>query len=315
MEGDPDFYDVLGLTVTSTIQEINKAYRKKALTCHPDKVAKGDTKSADLFLLLTRAVETLTDAAKRRAYDEHHRARVAQKARAATLDASRKRGRDALEERERAAQVRRGQERADEEAKKNELERLRAEGLRRMKELERMMDAEMAGTSAAAGVGVGSEPRLGAEKVAPRAPAEDEDVHGLSVLVKWNRKKQTFTQDEVVAILGAYGELDAMTMKTFTLVTFRRGESVRAVMEAKDRVEALRCFTIEPAEQMLAGKKSGGGGGNAAGKAKTEEKEVKPLSGFSYTAPTVHASDPGYEAHILEKMRRKKRKGGMVEAS
>lgn len=41
---EEDYYGILGIDPGATDAQINKAFRKKALTCHPDKV--GDDKEA-----------------------------------------------------------------------------------------------------------------------------------------------------------------------------------------------------------------------------------------------------------------------------
>lgn len=59
-----NYYDVLGVSRDSSVDEIKKAYKKAALLHHPDKG--GDTEK---FKECGAAVETLTDERKRAAYD------------------------------------------------------------------------------------------------------------------------------------------------------------------------------------------------------------------------------------------------------
>lgn len=59
-----DYYEVLGLNKSCSIDDIKKAYRKLAMTHHPDKG--GD---ADTFKEITEAYETLSDKDKRHKYD------------------------------------------------------------------------------------------------------------------------------------------------------------------------------------------------------------------------------------------------------
>ena len=63
-----DLYELLGVEVTSDEKNIKKAYRKKALTCHPDKNP-DDKKAIELFHQLSDALEVLTDENTRKAYD------------------------------------------------------------------------------------------------------------------------------------------------------------------------------------------------------------------------------------------------------
>eukprot|EP00440_Ansanella_granifera_P069711 gb/GFBE01075635.1/.p1 GENE.gb/GFBE01075635.1/~~gb/GFBE01075635.1/.p1 ORF type:complete len:403 (+),score=85.04 gb/GFBE01075635.1/:1-1209(+) len=61
-----NYYDILGISRDATAEEIKKAYKKAALTHHPDKG--GDTEK---FKECSAAVETLTDDRKRAAYDSN----------------------------------------------------------------------------------------------------------------------------------------------------------------------------------------------------------------------------------------------------
>ncbi|KAI7756965.1 hypothetical protein M8C21_001517 [Ambrosia artemisiifolia] len=63
-----DPYEVLGVSVTSTDQQIKTAYRKLALKYHPDKNA-NDPKAADMFNEITYSYNILSDPDKRNQYD------------------------------------------------------------------------------------------------------------------------------------------------------------------------------------------------------------------------------------------------------
>ena len=77
-----DYYRVLQVSRDASSAEIKAAYRKAALTCHPDRHA--STGSADSqasmatkFAQITEAYETLSDVHRRRVYDRDGRSAAA----------------------------------------------------------------------------------------------------------------------------------------------------------------------------------------------------------------------------------------------
>lgn len=65
-----DYYEVLEITKTATVEEIKKAYRRSALKYHPDKNP-GDKDAEFRFKECAEAYEVLSDADKRSRYDRH----------------------------------------------------------------------------------------------------------------------------------------------------------------------------------------------------------------------------------------------------
>ncbi len=70
-----DYYEILGVTKSSTADEIKKAYRKMALQYHPDK-NQGNKESEEKFKEAAEAYEVLSDQAKKSRYDQFGHAGV-----------------------------------------------------------------------------------------------------------------------------------------------------------------------------------------------------------------------------------------------
>ncbi|MDW7982131.1 MAG: J domain-containing protein [Thermomicrobium sp.] len=79
-DGDPtiDYYQVLGVPLTATPEEIRRAYRQAIRSCHPDHVREPDRRrvAEERTKLLNAAYSVLSDPERRRAYDERLRQRA-----------------------------------------------------------------------------------------------------------------------------------------------------------------------------------------------------------------------------------------------
>ncbi|KAM9708817.1 dnaJ homolog subfamily C member 17 isoform 2-T2 [Menidia menidia] len=133
-----DLYGLLGIEGTATTKEIKKAYRQKALTCHPDKNP-DNPKAAELFHQLSQALEVLADAAARAAYDKICAAKKQAEERNKKLDDKRKKIKLDLEARERRAEAQSQEEVQITRTLEEEIARLREEGSRQLEEEQRLI--------------------------------------------------------------------------------------------------------------------------------------------------------------------------------
>ncbi|XP_015413046.1 PREDICTED: dnaJ homolog subfamily C member 17 isoform X2 [Myotis davidii] len=192
-----DLYALLGIEEKAADKEVKKAYRQKALSCHPDKNP-DNPRAAELFHQLSQALEVLTDAAARAAYDKIRKAKKQAAERTQKLDERRKKVKLDLEARERQAQA---QDEEEEESRstrtlEQEIERLREEGSRQLEKQQRLMQEQIRQER---------EQRL-------RGKAENPEGKGTPKLkLKWKCRedgsKGGYSRDVLLQLLQKYGEV------------------------------------------------------------------------------------------------------------
>ncbi|XP_061552189.1 dnaJ homolog subfamily C member 17 isoform X2 [Phycodurus eques] len=200
-----DLYGLLGIENTATAKEIKKAYRQKALKCHPDKNP-DNPKAAELFHQLSQALEVLTDAAAKAAYDKICAAKKQAEERNRKLDDKRKKIKLDLEARERQAEAHTQDEVQITRTLDEQITRLREEGSRQLEEEQRLIreqiqrereEQQNTGDYIHRNSGLG---RCSSSNVTPK------------LKLKWKCKKDDCTnggycQDFILKLLRKYGDV------------------------------------------------------------------------------------------------------------
>ncbi|XP_017469123.1 PREDICTED: dnaJ homolog subfamily C member 17 [Rhagoletis zephyria] len=209
---DANLYELLGIELEAEQAEIRKAYRKKALECHPDKNP-DNPKAAELFHELSKALEILSDASARSAYDKVLKAKKASELRNKQLDSKRQKFKADLEQRERDAlytlfskQPYPTAPKSDEEVLQDQIERLRREGSKLLEEEQRLMREQLLRTVAET-------------QKTKAATSFDSSAHRIKI--KWKAEKKDpnnggYTQEKLQNFLKKYGELVALVMSKKT---------------------------------------------------------------------------------------------------
>lgn len=283
--------------------QIRKAYRKKALACHPDKNP-DNPKAAELFHELSKALEVLLDTTARAAYDRVIQARKAAEVRNKQLDSKRQKFKSDLEERERSADLNTARRqtcstvaKSDEEVLKEEIERLRSEGSRLLEEEQRLMQQQLA------------EERLNRVNRKAHDPCTKYSINTLRAVyvfvsdwnsaehrikIKWSAAKSDpsnggYSSDILQKFLQKYADLEAFVMSS------KRNGS--AMVEFKTQDGAEMAINYER--------------GLAANPLTLEWIGAPPRSKTATGSSTVSESD--FESVVLRQMRHAEERKRLIE--
>ncbi|CAD7092102.1 unnamed protein product [Hermetia illucens] len=278
---DVDFYGLLAIDISASEAEIRKAYRKKALECHPDKNP-DNPKAAELFHELSKALEILSDASARAAYDKVLNAKKAAELRNKQLDSKRQKLKAELEQREREANSKlvKGPsksynvQKTPEEQLKDEIERLRKEGSRLLEEEQELMRQQL------------REERL------KREHHFDSSQHRIKI--KWKAAKDDPTN-------GGYNE---ETLRTYLK---KYGEIVAMVVSSQKKGSALVEFKTQDAGEMAVSYEKG----NLANPLTLQWIGNPPSKHGSSSTSSI--TDRDYESLVLRQMRQAEERKRLIE--
>ncbi len=215
-----DLYLLLNVTLEATEKEIVKAYRKKALKCHPDKNP-DNPKAAEEFHELSKALEILTDESARAAYDKALKAKKAAELRHRVLNSKRKKFKEDLEAREKLAQTE--TEIVVTHNLEAEIERLRKEGSKLL-EQEKIRLLE----------------ELNKPQDSPKPDESEEEKPAPRLKVKWKAKKGDpenggYSQEFLEKAFEKYGDVTALIVSLK-----KKGSAIVEFSSSEDAAMAIQ---------------------------------------------------------------------------
>ncbi|XP_018325701.1 dnaJ homolog subfamily C member 17 [Agrilus planipennis] len=273
---DADLYEILEIEPSSTATDIKKAYRKKALQCHPDKNPENPN-AAKQFHQLTKVLEILTDESARKAYDKVLRGKKEAAQRHKELDNKRRKLKEDLEAREKFAATERTTGKTEAQKLKEEIERLRKEG---NKQVEEEMEYIM---------------RKIREEKPKNTQIDRWNPSEHRIKIKWKATKNDpdnggYTQEILSKFLSKYGDLSAL------------------IMSSKKKGSALVEFTTQRAAEMAVQLEKGLSTNPLELRWLNEPRET--INHRVYSS-TIKPSD--YESVVLTKLRQAEERKRLIE--
>lgn len=270
---DINYYEVLGIDIDAQESDIRKAYRKKALECHPDKNP-DNPKAAELFHALSNALAILTDPTAKAAFDKVLKAKKAAELRNKQLDSKRQKLKADLEQRE---QDYFNDLRKHVETFAEQFERISRENSKLLQEEQRLIKEQLQRT-------------LQAQQSQQQQASFDSSQHRIKI--KWQAEKTDsqnggYSEEKLRQFLKKYGEIVALVM-------------------SKKRGSALVEFsTLDAAEMAIAYEK-----GILENPLKLDWL-TPPLAKKPIPNSTVTVSD--YEDLVMRKMRQAEERKRLIE--
>ncbi|XP_072342486.1 dnaJ homolog subfamily C member 17 isoform X1 [Scyliorhinus torazame] len=319
-----DLYSLLEVSEDATGKEIKKAYRQKALKCHPDKNP-DNPKAVELFHQLSQALEVLTDSAakctlywpiggqmklsptfdatstgswepEKAAYDKIRKAKKQAAERNQKLDSKRKKVKLDLEAREREAQLNEEEEIKIAKNLDEVIARLREEGSRHLKEQQRLIKEQIM---------LEREQRLGGSDV--RSDSKNSSTPKLKL--KWKCKKDDesnggYSHEYLLSILTKYGEI-----LNLLISSKKKGTAIVEFSSPKTAELAFKNETGLTSNPLKISWLEGPPPPNTTSNAASSSLETRTPSLFQNTART----ERDYESLVMMRMRQAAERQRLIE--
>lgn len=199
-----DFYELLGVTPSSSESDIRRAYRRTALKYHPDKNADNPA-AVEKFHLLQIANDVLSDAEVKALYDNARTVREAKRRQHELFEGKRRQMKEDLERREGGVKRKRAEEEGTQERLEREIKRLAEDGRRRRLERQEMLSRQNLEEQVKA-----DEQQTRAQQ--PLEPEDRSDELDRSIKVRWAREKEgdgyAIDKDQLSSLFARFGEVE-----------------------------------------------------------------------------------------------------------
>mmetsp|Transcript_85235 Transcript_85235/g.244743 ORF Transcript_85235/g.244743 Transcript_85235/m.244743 type:complete len:320 (+) Transcript_85235:89-1048(+) len=273
-------YELLGVNEEADDKEIQGAFRKGSLKCHPDRNP-DDPQAPEKFDRLQRAKELLLDPIRRAEFDRNRKAKHEQESRAAEEDSKRRKLREDLEVREgthAAAQLAKTQAAAAEDSRKKYAQMDFAARIR-------AKEAELASKQA----------EVAAVVAKARQSSEEAKVR-----IKWREPGSSSSRIEAVKKALADFDVRTITLESDTEACVQVGsreDALRAVLTCRGMRQQLGFRVTLDQAKRPAGSGEESGPGVADGTSTTARPRLEPalVSGPSFPPPSA-APTPGNSA-------------------
>jgi DnaJ family protein C protein 17 len=243
-----DFYALLSLPPTFSQSELDRAWRRTALKYHPDKVGASDTVAAEKFHLAQIGYDILSDPTIRTLYDNARTAREQKERARKMFEGERKKMRDDLEERERAAGKRDvggvvlGKRGREEEDLERMVRRLAEDGKRRRMEREEALRTELRQKEEAAQAqemnGVGAKENTTANEAGTQKSSSSSVTElDRSVKVRWLSSSLEMDKASLEKLFSRFGKVE------FVCILKTKRERIGNSREKQDVTPGVVVFT------------------------------------------------------------------------